>query len=158
MSKISIFTLILLVSLVLSQKPVPCTTPQQWEARFFQFDEEKALFGRGHYSYDSIYKRERIIDEYTLQNDREAFDTLRLYNQNIEFNFHLRTRICTKSQIQVPWKNFGLPDNATSYGESYIGSSAFPNAFVLATIWGYNYTDSLGTQAFYHGGIYIKSQ
>ena len=65
-------------------------SPQQWKARFFEYDEEKKFFSRGAYFYDSIYRRERILDESTLQNHHEAFDTIRVFHIDTEYRFDLR--------------------------------------------------------------------
>lgn len=77
---------------------------------------------------------------------------MRLYNQNIEYIYDFRNKTCINRPITRPWRDFGISTNATNFGESYIGSSAVPNANVLATIWAYNFTDSQGNQAYYHGG------
>jgi hypothetical protein len=153
MNKISILALLLSISAILAQKPVPCTSPLQWGARTFEYDEEKQFFLRGYISYDAIYKRTRTIDEWILQNDREAFDTLRIYNSNIEYVYDLRKRTCVSQPITRAWRDFGIPVNATSYGENYVGSSAVPNANLLTTAWGFNITDSQGNKAFYNGGM-----
>jgi hypothetical protein len=155
MIKISIVALLLSVSAILAQTPVPCTSPPQWSARVFQYDEETQFFSRAYLAYDSIYKRERIIDEYILQNDREAFDVLRIFNSNIEYVYDFRNKTCKNQPISRPWRDFAIPANASSYGESYIGSSAIPNANVLTTSWGYNFTDSQGNSGFYHGSKLI---
>ena len=65
----------------------------------------------------------------------------------------MRTKQCVRQPITTPWRNFGIPVNATSYGENYIGSSAVPNANLLTTVWGYNVTDSQGNKGLYMGGL-----
>jgi len=45
----------------------------------------------------------------------------------------------------------GIPTNSTSLGESYVGSSAVPNANVLTTIWRDEVTDSQGNKIVYLG-------
>ena len=106
---------------------------------------------RGYLSYDSVYQRERFIEEQRLGTDKEFFDNLYLHNQNVLYKFNLKTRECKKNPVDRPWRNFGIPQNATAYGESYIGSSAVPNANILTTIWGGKYTDQQGNKVEYMG-------
>lgn len=47
-------------------------------------------------SYDSVYQRVRIIEEFRLGNDQEAYDILNLHALNVQYQFNLRTRQCTK--------------------------------------------------------------
>ena len=54
---------------------------------------------RGHIAYDSIYKRERVIEESILGTDREAYDSLYLYNTQIQYVFNLKTRQCQKQPL-----------------------------------------------------------
>ena len=51
-----------------------------------------------------------------------------------------------------PFRDFGIPPNATFYGENYVGSSAVPGANLLTTVWGGNFTDPRGVAYQYMGG------
>ena len=93
----------------------------------------------------------RLIEEHVLGSDREFYDNLFLFNKNIFYQFNLKTRECTKQPLQNPWVNFGVPENATSIGESYIGSSAVSNANILTTMWTGNYIDNEGNKIEYTG-------
>ena len=63
----------------------------------------------------------------------------------------MKTKECTKQAITRPWMDLGIPTNATSFGESYIGSSAVPNANLLVTIWGDRFKDEKGNEIDYMG-------
>lgn len=141
-----LFLFALTVSVVYSQVPTPCVTPPQWEARYFAYDEARQDVIRALLTYDSIYKRERIIDEFTLNQQDDFYDSLYLHNQNIEYRYNFKTKQCTKQALTRPWRDIGIPVNATSLGESYIGSSAVPNANLLTTIWGDKFTDEKGNK------------
>ena len=119
--------------------------------RYEGFDTVKKDYIRAHITYDAIYQRERVIEEYVLGSDDEYFDVLYLHQQNIEYVFNLKTRNCTTRPRTRPWINFGVPQNATSYGESYLGSDAVPNANVLTTLWGYQFVDQKGDKIDYFG-------
>lgn len=106
---------------------------------------------RGKLTYDSVYQRERIIEERILGSDQEFLDRLYLHNAQVEYVYNFKTKQCTKQTITRPWRNLGVPQNATSMGESYIGSSAVPNANILTTIWGANFTDTQGNKYRYLG-------
>ena len=58
---------------------------------------------RAHISYDSVYKRERIIEEFRLGQEDDYFDVIRLFNQKIEYVFNLKARNCTKRAITRDW-------------------------------------------------------
>ena len=73
---------------------------------------------RARISYDAIYKRERVIEEYQLGREDDFFDVLYLHNQNVEYRYNFKTKICTKQQVTKEWRNFGIPSNAKSLGES----------------------------------------
>ena len=126
-------------------------TPPQWEARIFGYDTVNNGSFRARIGYDSVYKRERIIEEYTLGTDDEVFDVLYLHNVQTEYRFNLKTKECKKQPITRPWRDFGIPQNATFLGESYLGSSAVPNANLLITIWKDSFVDEQGdTVSKYH--------
>jgi hypothetical protein len=124
-----------LVGIAVAQRPVPCTTPQQWEARVFDFDEKEQFRMEGRLSYDAVYHRERLADEVDEPGQRDFYETLALFDSQIEFIYNFRARNCTRRPITRPWRDFGIRANDTSYGEAYIGSSVFPGAGILVTIW-----------------------
>ena len=131
---IAIFILCL-VGMAVAQRPVPCTTPPQWEARIFDTNEEQKFAVEGRLTYDGLYHRERLIDEVDEPNTRDFYDTIALFDLKVEFVFNFRARNCTRREITRPWRDFGIRANDTSYGEAYIGSSVLPGTGVLVTIW-----------------------
>ena len=124
-----------LVAVTLAQTPVPCTSPPQWEARIFDNNEEQKFNVYGRFSYDSVYHRERLIDEIDEPGERDFYDTVTLFDLQTEFVYNFRARNCTRRQLTRAWRDFAINPNDTSYGEAYIGSSAVPGANILATIW-----------------------
>ena len=117
----SILAVCVLVATVVAQAPTPCKIPGLWESRLYEHDETLSFQADGKYSYDSIGKRERKIEEQIIGTNTEFVDVLRLYNQQIEYRFNLKTRNCVKNAITEPFRNFDVPSNATFYGQSYIG-------------------------------------
>lgn len=124
-----------LIGMVVAQRPVPCTTPPQWEGRIYEIDEKQGFQVEGRLSYDSTYRRERVADEIDVGDDRDFFDVVALFDLRVEYVYNFRARNCTRRPITRPWRDFGIRANDTSYGEAYIGSSAFPGSGVLVTIW-----------------------
>lgn len=151
MNCLTIFALVLAGSAVLCQVPVPCSTPAQWEARFFSYDEFQHDTISARLSYDAIYKRERVIEEFQLGKEDDFYDVLYLYNQKVEYRYNLKTKECQKLPITREWRDYGIPANSTSLGESYIGSSAVPGANLLVTIWTHEFVDSKGQKVEYLG-------
>ncbi len=124
-----------LVGIVVAQRPIPCTTPPQWEARFFDINEQRQFEVEGRITYDSVYQRERVAEEVAEGSADDFYDVISLFELKVEFVFNFRARNCTRREITRPWRDFGIRANDTSYGEAYIGSSAFPGSGVLVTIW-----------------------
>ena len=139
------------IILLTCQKPTPCVTPSQWTGRLFQYDTLEQFTLQGRYYYDDLYQRERTIEEFQLGSDKEAFDILYLHNQQVQYKYNFNTKECTKETITRPWRKFGIPQNATSVGESYIGSSAVQDANLLVTSWETTFVDDKGVQWEYHG-------
>ena len=124
-----------LIGMAVAQRPVPCTTPPQWEARFYEVDEQQKFTVQGRLSYDSVYHRERIADEVEQGTSDDFYEVLRLFDSRIEFVYNFRARNCTRREITRAWRDFGIRANDTSYGEAYVGSSAVPGAGILVTLW-----------------------
>jgi hypothetical protein len=76
-----------------------------------------------------------LIEEYTLGTESAAYDILYLRNQKLQYVFNMITKECQKVSVDMPWTPIGISKNATFLGESYMGSSAVPNASVLVTLW-----------------------
>ena len=127
--------IICLIGIVAAQRPVPCTTPQQWEGTVYDVDEQEQYRMRGSLSYDAVYHRERLVDEVDIGTTQDYYDIVALFDSNIEFVFNYKAHNCTRREITREWRDFGIRANDTSYGEAYIGSSAFPGSGVLVTIW-----------------------
>ncbi len=106
---------------------------------------------RARISYDALYQRERVIEEFQLGKQDDVFDVLYLHKQNVEYRFNLRTKECNKTTVTREWRNFGIPSNAKYLGESYIGSSAVPGAGILATLWSDEFVDQKGEKIEYFG-------
>jgi hypothetical protein len=117
------------------QEPRPCETPKQWEAKYFEFDSIKGEQTRAHITYDAIYRRERVVEEYLHGKDKDYFDVLYLHSTRLMYVYNFKTKKCTIEQINRPWRNFGIPRNASSLGEAYIGASGVPKAHLLVTFW-----------------------
>lgn len=71
-----------------------------------------------------------------------SYDVVYLHSQQIEYRLNLKSKVCQKQPITRPWIDLGINKNATSLGESYIGSAAVPKGNILATLWKHEFTDS----------------
>lgn len=166
--------LVFIVAQVICQTPIPCKSPPQWEGRYeqskfltFLYKKSYLFFNiqrifeheetgqkgvrRSRIFYDSIYQRERLIEEYTLNSTSGAIDVIFLHKQKIIYEYDLKAKTCRKRENDRPWRDFGTPQNATSLGESYIGSSGIPNANVLTTVWADSFVDEKGNKINYRG-------
>ncbi|XP_078672259.1 mammalian ependymin-related protein 1-like [Branchiostoma floridae x Branchiostoma belcheri] len=133
--KVLVF-LVAACAVVYGQEPQPCIAPKLWEARMSRIDPAKRFYERARISYDAINRRVRIIEEVNIKEQRDFFDVLFLHEVGKEYKFNLRTKECAVSAIAEQFRPFEVPPNATSFGESYIGTGAFPGEGVLITLWG----------------------
>ncbi|CAF3272867.1 unnamed protein product [Rotaria socialis] len=129
-----------LVGIAAAQVPAPCTSPPQWEGRVFEINEEQKFSLGGRLSYDSLYHRDRFVEEVDEGGEQNVYDRLSLYDQKIEYVYNFKARNCTRQPLTRPWRDFGIRPTDTSYGEAYIGSSAAADTGLLVTIWAGNFT------------------
>jgi hypothetical protein len=124
-----------LIGMVVAQRPVPCTSPQQWEASIYDSNEQQRFGLEGRLTYDSVYHRERVIEEVEQGTQDDHYDIIALFDLKVEFIYNIGKHNCSRREITRPWRDFGIRANDTSYGEAYIGTSAVPGAGMLVTIW-----------------------
>ena len=124
-----------LFGVALAHQPKPCTSPQQWEGRVFDINEKQKVTLQGIISYDATYHRTRVIEDIQTSHDDIVLDVLELHDAKLQFIYNLKYQNCSRLPIEHPWKDYGIPENATSYGEAYIGTSSIPGAGVLVTLW-----------------------
>ena len=113
--------------------------------------EEKNDYSRGYYTYDAINKREKISQENNINGVDGAVEYLRLYNQNVEYQYTYSTKKCVKNAISTQWREFGVPAGATYAGQAYYGVGALDGANLLAQVWVVNITDNQGGSGRYTG-------
>lgn len=124
-----------LIGFVAAQAPTPCVTPQQWETNFFEANEQRGFTLRGRLSYDAVYHRERIVEQFNDGRQESAYEIIALYDLKIEYVYDFVHRNCSHRTVNRPWRNFGIPPNARSLGEAYVGSSAVPSGNILVSLW-----------------------
>ncbi|CAF3957929.1 unnamed protein product [Rotaria sp. Silwood1] len=123
-----------LIGLSTAQVRQPCVTLPQWEARIYSNNQQQNLTVGGRLSYDSIYHRARLVQEVKASQEETAYDIISLFEPKVEFLLNLRTRQCTRREIDQPWRDFGIQADAKFLGEAYISSSSVPSAGLLITI------------------------
>jgi hypothetical protein len=126
-------------------------SPPQWQGRRYMYIEEKNDYSRGYYTYDAINKREKISEENNINDVEGAIEYLRLYNQNVEYQYTYSTKKCVKNPITTQWREFGVPAGATYAGKTYYGVGALDGANLLAQVWIVNITDNQGGSGRYTG-------
>ena len=124
-----------LLGLVAAQVPIPCTTPQQWEANIFEVNEQNRFMVRGRLSYDAVYHRERLIEVVDVDRSENTYEIIALFDLKIEYIYDFKARNCTHRTVNRPWRDFGIPPESRSLGEAYVGTSAIPGAGILTTFW-----------------------
>ncbi|XP_065919770.1 mammalian ependymin-related protein 1-like [Dysidea avara] len=133
------FVLVLFAAFVLAsaQEPKPCESPRQWEARYFAYERGSVREEEGKITYDEAYQRVRFLVRDTVNDQTiDAYEILILHDKGVEYRNDFTTNQCTQRQITRPFRPFGVPPNATSYGLYYIGTSAFPGAGMEVSVWG----------------------
>ena len=93
----------------------------------------------------------RVVDEFQLGKEKDAFDLLVLHSENVEYAYNFNTKECKKYPLRREWRDFRIPSDAKNIGEFYLGSSGIPNAGLLTTMFEKEYTDSKGKNIYYIG-------
>jgi hypothetical protein len=127
--------LLCLVGVALSQQPAPCITPAQWEANIFDVNESQGFMVRARLSYDATFHREHVVEEVDVRRQDSFYEVLALFDAQIEYVYDFKFRNCSHRRLDRPWRDFGVPPNAVSFGEGYVGTSAIPGAGVLVSLW-----------------------
>ncbi|XP_078591633.1 mammalian ependymin-related protein 1-like [Branchiostoma floridae x Branchiostoma japonicum] len=144
--------LVAAIAVVYGQAPQPCIAPKLWEARMSRIDPSKRFYERARISYDAINQRVRVIEEVNIKEQRDFFDVLYLHQVGKEYRYNLKTKECEVKQLAEQFRPFEVPANATNFGESYIGTSAFPADGVLITLWGGEFRGGRYMAAFTNSG------
>ena len=72
---IYLYFLLLLLTFEASecQLPVPCVSPPQFQAKYISYDSTRGTGSiQARLSYDSIYRRERILQQLNVQNKEDT--------------------------------------------------------------------------------------
>lgn len=149
-SSLFLLCVALVIASVACQNPKPCETPEQWEGKHHKYDHARKEMLRGHISYDAKYQRDRFIEEFEEGQDKEAFDIMQLHKEKLGYMYNFKTKECKKFTLDHEFRDFGIPGNAESIGESYIGSSGIPHAGLLTTLWEDKFSIN-GTEMYYMG-------
>ncbi|KAL9954085.1 hypothetical protein ACROYT_G041579 [Oculina patagonica] len=78
-----------LVALVNAQKPGPCETPPEWNARQMAFDPSKntAVFAR--LSYDAHGERLSVVEEVDVKKERKFNEFIYLHREHTMYQIEL---------------------------------------------------------------------
>lgn len=129
-------TLLILLIVILgvsAQSPKICIAPGQFHTRMSQYNHGDDTIRRFIWVYDSENKREVLFEEMdAFTPGRKFYEYLIFSKENIMYTFDLRTHECSKSTPRRPWRDFGIPNNATFENEYTIGG---PGEAFLAQEW-----------------------
>ncbi|XP_046574888.1 mammalian ependymin-related protein 1-like [Haliotis rubra] len=132
MSKISLVACVLMAVGALGQLPSPCITPPQFTFRGMEINHVDDVIRRFIIGYDATNKRRVMFEEEReIIPGRQLHEYLVLNNDNVAYDFNMKTKECTKS-VPATWRDFGIPPNATFENEYYIGG---PGEEVYAQEW-----------------------
>merc|ERR1712179_567473 len=136
-----VLALAVLVGVVVSQGPRPCTSPPQWMGREDRVDFEQGFFDSRVIMYDETNKRVRTLDFVDINSTRSFYDILELYNENKRFSINLRSRECNISSIDRPFRYRGVPPDARFEQTIALGAPALFGEYLQAGIFAANETD-----------------
>ncbi|CAF4092353.1 unnamed protein product [Adineta steineri] len=109
------FFILCLASVVIAQQPRPCTSPSQWEA--------------------SVHSSNPKLDADLVVGTTETYyDIITFYDAKLVFIVNMKNGECSRSTFDQPWTDFAIQSDATSLGETYIGSSTIHDAGLFVTI------------------------
>ncbi|NP_001164689.1 ependymin-like protein precursor [Saccoglossus kowalevskii] len=131
-----VLALLCVVGVVYGQVPRPCLAPPLWEGKIVEIDPSKKFETRARVAYDAYNERFHSIEEVNLNDKKEFYSSLFLHKERKEYNLNLKTGKCTSKELTRPFHYIGIPENATFYGETIIGSLSAPGEGVTVQLWG----------------------
>lgn len=117
------------------QVPKPCISPPQWEGRIHTSNPHLDAELTARLSYDSIYRRTRVLQNTSVGHTETFYDIITLYDAHTSFYIDLKTGLCSPLRNEQSWYDYGIQLDAKFLGTSYLGSSALPDASLLVTRW-----------------------
>ncbi|XP_070576379.1 mammalian ependymin-related protein 1-like [Ptychodera flava] len=130
-----LLAILVFVGVVYGQTPKPCLAPYVWEAKVIQYDISKQFEMRSRMAYDARNQRIRVVDKVNLEDKKDNFATLFLYQEGKEYKLNMKTKECKVIDLTRPFRPVRVPNNATFYGETTIGSLAAEGAGVIVQLW-----------------------
>lgn len=73
----------------------------------YERDDKKSFKSRVDYSYDALNRITRKVGIENIGDSQDYVDTLRFFNDKIEYKYSALTKTCTKGLINFDWKDFG---------------------------------------------------
>jgi len=87
-----------------------------------QYDHLDDRVNRFYIAYDAPGKRRAIFEEQdVITPGRQFRQYIELGMENTIYEINLTLKTCTKTPMRRPWRNYGIPPNATFETEYYIG-------------------------------------
>ncbi|XP_070578814.1 mammalian ependymin-related protein 1-like [Ptychodera flava] len=131
-----LLVILVFVGVVYGQTPKPCLAPAVWEGKVIQYDISKQFEMRGRMAYDAYNERIHVVDEVNLVDKKDYFSSLFLHRERKEYQLNMKTKECKVTELTRPFRPVRIPNNATFYGETIIGSLAAPGEGVTVQLWG----------------------
>jgi len=121
-----------------------CVTPPNWEATTIikghvVKDHHADHFGvHSHYHQDGQRHRVAIYEMVDYQGNQDYYHKIYLHHHEehhpepgVEFRINLKTKECTKHELDYPFRPIEIPSNATHHSEQYVGSAGYRDGSVL---------------------------
>merc|ERR1711860_198924 len=105
-----------------AQRPKPCDSPAQWEAREIRMEYSRKFAEFRKLSYDETNKRIREVEEIVEGADKEYYDKLYLHNENKNYTLNLKTKKCEVGTLKRPFRYRGVYPEAQFEGIFNIGA------------------------------------
>lgn len=136
MMKVLLVIVFVAVAAVSAQRPQPCVSPRLFESRYYEVQLAKNITVRAKFSYDGVYKRERIVEQVDeSQHRKDFYDILYLHQTRQMYVLNLKTKKCQRLPVNRPWIPAEIPPKAEFLAEEYIGDAGIPNEGLLIQTW-----------------------
>jgi Ependymin len=114
-----------------------CESPTVWEGRQLVNDPTKNFARSSAVFYDAPNERIATIDEiFADGQNRTFYHTILNHPAKKMYLIDITKKTCETRTIDFPWRQYGIPANATFFGDFEIGSDAVPGAGVQIQRWG----------------------
>ncbi|XP_041373971.1 mammalian ependymin-related protein 1-like isoform X2 [Gigantopelta aegis] len=124
--------LVLVVGVTFAQFPSRCMSPQEMQFGMTITDHVKNTITLYTVEYDAPNERVAFMETGVFSTSRQLHTQIYLYRERTMYDINLATKECTKQTLDMPFRPYSIPANATFISDLTVGD---PWEEVFAQSW-----------------------